>query len=168
MRKHLNVRKSGDISGLDLVISLPFSSEETIVKWGFLSFENLDSEVVSKSRPNVQMFDVLLLTLMRDEKVESEEEHEGELRMLKTPRRSKMKDNTSSTPAFASTPDPAPTNTRASTPGSAKRTKSTKTRKGSISFVNHPNVNSIVAGFMRVLNQPTHQRKLKLNRKNSL
>ena len=78
MRKELNVRKGGDISGPDLVISLPFSCEETIVKWGLLSFENLDPEVVAKHRPDVQMFDVLSLTLMSDEKVESEEEHEGE------------------------------------------------------------------------------------------
>ena len=76
MRKQLNVRKGGDISGLDLVISLPFSCEETIVKWGLLSFENIDSEKVAKNRPDVQMFDVLSLTLMSDKKIESEEEHE--------------------------------------------------------------------------------------------
>ena len=72
MRKHLNVRKGSDIIGPDLIISLPFSCEENIVKWGLLFFENLDPEVVTKNRPDVQMFDVLSLTLMSDEKVESD------------------------------------------------------------------------------------------------
>ena len=127
MRKQLNVRKGGDISGPDLVISLPFPCKETIVKWGLLSFENLDPEVVTKNRPDVQMFDVLSLTLMSDEKVESEEEHEGELSMLKTPRRSRRKDYTSSTPTSVSNPAPAPTSTHAS--GSAKKIRNTKTEK---------------------------------------
>ena len=53
MRKHLNVRKGSDIIGPDLIISLPFSCEKNIVKWGLLSFENLDPEVVSKNRSDV-------------------------------------------------------------------------------------------------------------------
>ena len=48
MRKQLNVSKGGDISGPDLVISLPFPCKETIVKWGLLSFENLNPEIVTK------------------------------------------------------------------------------------------------------------------------
>ena len=93
------------------------------------------------------MFDILPWTLMGDEKVESGEEHEGELSMFKTPRRLRMKDNTLSTPATTSIPVPTPTTTHVSTPGSAKRTKSTKTKNRPICFLNHPNVNSIVAGI---------------------
>ena len=77
MRKHLNVRKGSDICGPDFVISLPFLFEEITVKWGLLSFENLNAEIISKNRPDVQIFDVLSLTLMSAEKVESEKEHEG-------------------------------------------------------------------------------------------
>ena len=146
MRKELNVRKGGDISGPDLVISLPFSCEETIVKWGLLSFENLDSEVVIKNRPDVQMFDVLSLTLVSDEKLESEEEeeNEGELSMFKTPRRSK-KDNTSSTPASASNPVPDPTN-KESEPAKKVR-RSSRAKKRTISFVNHPINESFESSF---------------------
>ena len=93
------------------------------------------------------MFDVLPWTLMGDEKVELGEKHEGELSMFKTPRRSRRKDNTLSTPATTSIPVPTPTTTHVSTPGSAKRTKSTKTKNRPICFLNHPNVNSIVAGI---------------------
>ena len=83
---------------------------------------------------------------MSDEKVESEEEHEGELTMFKTPRRSrKKKDNTSSTPVSASNSVPDPTNTKAT--GTAKRYRSTRTKKRPISFVNSPNVNNIVNGI---------------------
>ena len=73
------------------------------------------------------MFDVLSLTLTSDERVESEEEHEGELSIFKTSRRSRRKDNTSSTPASACNPVPAPTSTHAS--GSAKKIRSNKTKK---------------------------------------
>ena len=73
------------------------------------------------------MFDVLSFTLMSDEKVESEEEHEGELSMLKTPRRSRRKDYTSSTPTSVSNSAPVPTSTHAS--GSTKKIRSTKTKK---------------------------------------
>ena len=146
MRKELDVKKGGDISGPDLVISLPFSCEETIVKWGLLSFENLDSEVVIKNRPDVQMFDVLSLTLVSDEKLESEEEeeNEGELSIFKTPRRSK-KDN-SSTPTSASNPVPDPTNKDASEPAKKVR-RSTRAKKRTISFVNHPINESMESSF---------------------
>ena len=73
------------------------------------------------------MFDVLSLTLMSDEKVKSDEEHKGELSMFKTPRISRRKDSTSSTPTSASNPIPDPTNAYAS--GPAKKVKSTRTKK---------------------------------------
>ena len=57
------MRKSGDISSPDLIISLPFSCEEIIVKWDLLSFENLDHEIVTKNRLDIQMFDVSKMSL---------------------------------------------------------------------------------------------------------
>ena len=57
------MRKGGDISGPDLIISLPFSCEEIIVKWDLLSFENLDHEIVTKNRLDIQMFDVSKMSL---------------------------------------------------------------------------------------------------------
>ena len=51
------------------------------------------------------MFDILPWTQMGDEKVESGEEHKGEVSMFKTPIRSRRKDNTLSTPAITSIPD---------------------------------------------------------------
>ena len=56
--------------------------------------------------------------------------------MFKTPRRSR-KDNTSSTPTFAFNPVPDPTNKDASEPAKKVR-RSTRAKKRTISFVNHP------------------------------
>ena len=166
MRKELDVKKGGDISGPDLVISLPFSCEETIVKWGLLSFENLDSEVVIKNRPDVQMFDVLSLTLVSDEKLESEkeEENEGELSMFKAPRRSR-KDNTSSTPASASNPVPGPTNNDASGPVKKVRStrSSTRAKKRPISFVNHPINESFESSFESAAEQLKTDSKMSID-----
>ena len=65
--------------------------------------------------------------------------------MFKTPRRSRRKDNTSFTHTSSSNPVPDPTNTYAS--GTAKKFRSTRTKKRQISFVNHPNINNIVNGI---------------------
>ena len=83
------------------------------------------------------MFDILPWTLMGDKKVKSGEEHEGELSMFKTPRRSRRRNNTSSTPTSASNPVPDPTNKDASEPAKKVR-RSTRAKKRTISFVNHP------------------------------
>ena len=76
MRNELKLRKGDDISGPDLIISLSFSCEEIIARWGILSFENLNPEVVKKNEDDIHMHNILSLTLLSNEKVECDKEHE--------------------------------------------------------------------------------------------
>ena len=82
MRRELKVKKGGEVSGEDMIIPLPFRCDQHIVRWGLLSFENKDREVMDKHNPDVQMNDILSLTLLSEEKMESDEEEEGEVLFL--------------------------------------------------------------------------------------
>ena len=85
MRKELKVKKGGEISGEDIIIPLPFRCDQHIVRWGLLSFENKDKEVVDKHNPDVQMNDILSLQLLSEERIESDEEEKGEVLVFKSP-----------------------------------------------------------------------------------
>ena len=53
MRRELKVKKGGDVSGGDMIIPLPFRCDQHIVRWGLLSFENKDREVMDKRKLDV-------------------------------------------------------------------------------------------------------------------
>ena len=55
------------------------------MRWGILSFENKDKEVVDKHNPDVQMNDILSLQLLSEERMESDEEKEGEVLVFRSP-----------------------------------------------------------------------------------
>ena len=96
-RKELKVKKGGEVSGEDMIIPLPFRCDQHIVRWGLLSFENKDREVMDKHNPDVQMNDILSLTLLSEEKMESDEEEEGEVLVFRSPvRRGREKVDSSS------------------------------------------------------------------------
>ena len=57
-----------------MIIPLSFECDQQIVRWGVLSFENKDFEVVNKNRMDVQMNDILSLTLLSEEKMKANEE----------------------------------------------------------------------------------------------
>ena len=63
MRRELKVKKGGDVLGGDMIIPLPFRCDQHIVRWGLLSFENEDREVMDKYKPDVQMNDILSFKL---------------------------------------------------------------------------------------------------------
>ena len=85
MRRELKVKKGGEVSGEDMIIPLPFRCDQHIVRWGLLLFENKDREVMDKHNPDVQMNDILSLTLLSEEKMESDEEEEGEVLVFRSP-----------------------------------------------------------------------------------
>ena len=53
VRRELKVKKGGEVSGEDMIIPLPFRCDQHIVRWGLLSFENKDREVMDKHKPDV-------------------------------------------------------------------------------------------------------------------
>ena len=65
-----------------MIIPLPFRYNQHIVRWGLLSFENKDREVMVKHKPGMQMNDILSFTLLSEEDMESDEEKEGEVLLL--------------------------------------------------------------------------------------
>ena len=85
MRRELKVKKGGEVSGEDMIIPLPFRCDQHIVRWGLLSFENKDREVMDKHNPDVQMNDILSLTLLSEEKMESDEKEESEVLVFRSP-----------------------------------------------------------------------------------
>ena len=85
MRIELKVEKGGEVSGENMIIHLPFRCDQHIVKWGILSFENKDREVMDKHKPDVQMNDILSFTLLSEERMESDEEEEGEVLVFRSP-----------------------------------------------------------------------------------
>ena len=77
MRRNLQVKKGGNILRSDMIIPLPFRRDQHIVRWGLLSFENKDREVMDKYKPDVQMNDILSFTLLSEEMMEFDEEGKG-------------------------------------------------------------------------------------------
>ena len=53
IRRELKVKKGGDFSGGDMIIPLLFRCDQHIVRWGLLSFEKKDREVIDKHKPDV-------------------------------------------------------------------------------------------------------------------
>ena len=75
----LKVKQGGEVSGGGMITPLPFRCNQHIVRWGLLSFENKDREVMVKHKPVVQMNDILSFKLQREEKMESDKEEEGDI-----------------------------------------------------------------------------------------
>jgi len=97
MRRELKVKKGGEISGGDMIIPLPFQYDQHILRWGLISFENNDREVMNKHKLDVQINDILSFTLLSEEKIESDEEEDGEVLVLRSPvRRGRAKVDSSS------------------------------------------------------------------------
>ena len=74
MRRELKVKKGGEVSEEDMIIPLPFQCDQHIMRWGLLSFENKDREVMDKHKPDVQMNDILSFTLLSEVNMELDEE----------------------------------------------------------------------------------------------
>ena len=68
-----------------MIIPLPFRCDQHIVRWSLLSFENKDKEVVDKHKPDVQTNDILSFELLSEERMESDEEEEGEVMVFRSP-----------------------------------------------------------------------------------
>ena len=97
MRRELKVMKGGEVSVEDMIIPLPFQCDQHIVRWDILSFENKDKEMVDKHKPDVQMNDILSFQLLSEERMEPEEEEEGEVLVFRSPvRRGRSKVDISS------------------------------------------------------------------------
>ena len=79
MYRELKVKKGSNVSEGDMIIPLPFRCDQHIVRWSLLSFENKDREVMDKHKPNVQMNNILSFTFLSEEKMESDEEEEGDI-----------------------------------------------------------------------------------------
>ena len=93
----LKVKQGGEVSGGGMITPLPFRCNQHIVRWGLLSFENKDREVMVKHKPVVQMNDILSFTLLSEEDMESDEEKEGEVLLFRSPvRRGRAKVDSSS------------------------------------------------------------------------
>ena len=74
IRKEFKVKKRGDSWGENMIIPLSFECDQQIVRWGVLSFEKKDPEVVNKDTMDVQMNDILSLTLLSEEKMKANKE----------------------------------------------------------------------------------------------
>ena len=85
MRKKLKVKKGDDVSGGDMIISLAFRCDQHIMRWDLLSFENKDHAVMDKQKPDVQINDILSLTSLSEEKIESDKEGEGDIIVFRSP-----------------------------------------------------------------------------------
>ena len=87
MRRELKVKKDDDVSGGDMIISLFFRCDQHIVRWGLLSFENKDHAVMKRHKTDVQINDILSLILLSEDKIESDEEEEGDIIVFRSPTR---------------------------------------------------------------------------------
>ena len=68
-----------------MIIPLPFRCDHHIMRWGLLSLENKDREVMDKNKQDVQINDILSFKLLSEERMELDRKEEGEVLVFRSP-----------------------------------------------------------------------------------
>ena len=82
----MKVRRGQEITGPELMITLPFQCEVEIVEWGVQCHENLDLEIQRVTKEE-QLYCILSMTFLSTEKAEEVEKRGTVKTVRKTPKK---------------------------------------------------------------------------------